>query len=93
MDLILLQPGDADVFTGLHTATSGESLIEGSAWGASELKLGSCIELVSIHQGMKQQITTDLSNAARTSGRPVIAKSYVETLLYSYIVEDLIIVP
>lgn len=74
MDLILLQPGDADVFTGLPTATSGESLIEGSAWGASELKLGSCIELVSIHQGMKQQITTDLSNAARTSGRPVMTE-------------------
>jgi type VI secretion system secreted protein Hcp len=31
-----------------------------------------CIELVSINQGLKQQITTDVSNSARTSGRPII---------------------
>ncbi len=31
-----------------------------------------CIELVSVNQGMKQQVTTDVSNSARTSGRPII---------------------
>lgn len=74
MDLILLQPGDADVFAGLNTEANSAGLIGGTAWAETELKLGSCIELVSIHQGMKQQITTDVSNAARTSGRPAISE-------------------
>jgi type VI secretion system secreted protein Hcp len=27
-----------------------------------------------VHQGMKQQVTTDVSNSARTSGRPIITE-------------------
>ncbi|MFO6419198.1 type VI secretion system tube protein Hcp [Hylemonella sp. W303a] len=38
------------------------------------LRPGGYIELVSVHQGMKQQMTTDVSNSARTSGRPVITE-------------------
>lgn len=69
MDLILLQPGDQSVFS----ATS--SLIDSSQWTtANSGPTGKCIELVSMHQGMKQQVTTDVSNQARTSGRPVITE-------------------
>lgn len=35
--------------------------------------MGQCLELASIHQGMKQQVTTGLSNAARTSRAPLTA--------------------
>lgn len=73
MDLILLRPGNKDVFGGENNWKNGGSLIDGKAWG-DDLNLGQCIELVSIHQGMKQQITTDVSNSARTSGRPVITE-------------------
>jgi type VI secretion system secreted protein Hcp len=34
---------------------------------------GRCIVLTGLSQGMKQQLTTDVSNSARTSGRPVIS--------------------
>ena len=68
MDLILLKPGNKDVFGG-----TSSSMIDGKDWG-KDLNLGDCIELVSIHQGMKQQVTTDVSNRARTSGRPVITE-------------------
>ena len=64
MDLILFQPGDTSVFPPGTTD-----------WATNdELKLGQCIELVSVHQGMKQQVTTDVSNSARISGRPVITE-------------------
>lgn len=77
MDLILFQPGDTSVFpTGTNDWANGGSLIStGADWTASKgLKLGQCIELVSVHQCMKQQVTTDVSNSARTSGRPVITE-------------------
>lgn len=73
MDLILLQPGDADVFGGTNSWDNGGSLID-NTWRDQVLALGECIELVSIHQGMKQQVTTDVSNSARTSGRPIITE-------------------
>lgn len=73
MDLILLQPGDSDVFGGPNNWDNGGSLID-NTWRDSVLALGECIELVSVHQGMKQQITTDVSNSARTSGRPIITE-------------------
>ena len=74
MDLILLQPGDTSVFpTGTNDFDSGGSLVD-NVWRDPALKLGQCIELVSVHQGMKQQVTTDVSNSARTSGRPVITE-------------------
>lgn len=71
MDLILLQPGDPDVFGG----SDAGSLIDGD-WRDDILTITDkpCIELVSIHQGMKQQVTTDVSNRARTSGRPIITE-------------------
>ncbi len=72
MDLILLQPGNADVFGGANGWDNGGSLID-DVW-RGDLKIGQCLELVSIHQGMKQQVTTDVSNSARTSGRPVITE-------------------
>lgn len=73
MDLILLQPGDTKVFPSANGWTTGGSLID-DQWRAADVKLGQCIELVSVHQGMKQQVTTDVSNSARTSGRPVITE-------------------
>lgn len=73
MDLILLKPGNKDVFGGDNSWANGGSLVDGKDWGA-DLNLGQCIELVSVHQGMKQQVTTDVSNSARTSGRPVITE-------------------
>jgi type VI secretion system secreted protein Hcp len=76
MDLILLRPGNAEVFGGkTNSWKDGGSLIDGKKWASGEdFDVGQCIELVSVHQGMKQQITTDVSNSARTSGRPVITE-------------------
>lgn len=74
MDLILFQPGDPSVFPGPNSFSQGGSLIDGKKWMDDSIKLGQCIELVSVHQGMKQQVTTDVSNSARTSGRPVITE-------------------
>ncbi len=62
MDLVLLKPGDTNI--------AGSSLIDGKMEGGNKDELTGCIELVSMHFGMKQQITTDVSNTARTSGRP-----------------------
>ena len=41
------------------------------------------MELVSLHQGqgIQQQLTTDVSNAARTQGRPVIAIALRDALI------------
>lgn len=79
MDLILLEPGNGELVFGKMPDggidSSGGSLID-SAWRDSGAPqgIGRCIELVSLHQGMKQQVTTDVSNSARTSGRPVITE-------------------
>jgi type VI secretion system secreted protein Hcp len=73
MDLILLQPGDQEIFTSDNSYAEGGSLID-NQWRDQVLDLKKCIELVSMHQGMKQQITTDVSNSARTSGRPIITE-------------------
>lgn len=83
MDLILLQPGNKAVFgdNDSNGWTTGGSLIDagpgGTAYGLDDpiaKQFGQCIELVSVHQGMKQQVTTDVSNSARTSGRPIITE-------------------
>lgn len=73
MDLILLQPGDPSV-----ASQSNLTLLQG-AWpiskGATPITgTNPYFELTSLHQGMKQQITTDVSNQARTSGRPIITE-------------------
>ncbi len=76
MDLILLQPGNDEVFGGdANGWDTGGSLIDGEDRDEI-LKIADspCIELVSVHQGMKQQVTTDVSNSARTSGRPIITE-------------------
>jgi type VI secretion system secreted protein Hcp len=84
MDLILLQFG-IDSFTksdGKVSGLSGGSLIDGEAYGddwnaLTKLNAGfnpaNCVELVSINQGIQQQVTTDVSNSSRTSGRPIIS--------------------
>jgi type VI secretion system secreted protein Hcp len=64
MDLILLRPGDPDLIADGGTSPAG-----------LELDIpGPFIELVSVHHGMKQQITADVSNSARTSGRPIVTE-------------------
>ncbi|MGX9697978.1 Hcp family type VI secretion system effector [Janthinobacterium lividum] len=74
MDLILLEPGNPELVFG-KTPDGGSAGID-AIWrdGGALQDLGPCIELVSLHQGMKQQMTTDVSNSARTSGRPVITE-------------------
>jgi len=79
MDLILLQPGDKSIFPNDNSWAHGGSLID-KEWrsmpsiAGKTVDFGNCIELVSVHQGMKQQVTTDVSNSARTSGRPIITE-------------------
>lgn len=77
MDLILLEPGDTSLVFGNEKNDwgTGGSLIDDQWRDKDALNgIGSCLELVSMHQGMKQQMTTDVSNSARTSGRPVITE-------------------
>ena len=81
MDLILLEPGDTSIFGNANNWSNGGSLIDNN-WSSvaglvnplTKKPIGQCIELVSVHQGIKQQLTTDVSNSARTSGRPVITE-------------------
>lgn len=76
MTIILLEPGNPDLFGAADNWPSIPA--------AEGLAIGPCIELVSVHQGMKQQVTTDVGNAARTSGRPVVTEftcvKYVDNL-------------
>jgi|TARA_B110000967_G_C18641247_1_gene438613 type VI secretion system secreted protein Hcp len=82
MDLVLLKPGLDEL--------EGASLIDGVVMESGE-DLTGCIELVSMNFGMQQQMTTDVSNAARTSGRPsmndITAVKYLDKtspLLYKH---------
>ncbi|MCC2604307.1 Hcp family type VI secretion system effector [Planctobacterium marinum] len=61
MDLVLLKPGRQEL--------AGASMIDGELMTSGE-DLSGCIELVSMGYGFKQQMTTNVSNSARTSGRP-----------------------
>ena len=79
MDLILLEPGNKDIFGGDNSWANGESLIDNKddiwqGFAPPSKNLGQCFQLLSVHQGMKQQITTDVSNSARTSGRPIVTE-------------------
>ncbi|MEM7358185.1 MAG: type VI secretion system tube protein Hcp [Pseudomonadota bacterium] len=67
MDLVLLQPGNPDI---ISEAGEGGSLIAGTVNNIDGVNLEGCVELLSYHYSMKQQMTTDVSNSARTSGRP-----------------------
>ncbi|GAB4062667.1 type VI secretion system tube protein Hcp [Uliginosibacterium sediminicola] len=73
MDLILLQPGDSSLL-GTAPIAADSHLTTDQAWRTQLPELGPCIELISLHQGMKQQMTTDISNSARSSGRPVVTE-------------------
>ena len=73
MDLILFQPGDPTFIAG-NAPNSATNLLLDTATGAAMPAPGSCIELISLHQGMKQQITTDVCNGTRSSSRPVITE-------------------
>ena len=64
MDLVILKPGASDIFNAETTA----SLVDGDILDSGEDTPGG-IELVSCNWGMHQQMTTDVSHAARTSGR------------------------
>ena len=78
MDLILLEVGDADLINSSACLTTGNALLLDDNGDNIGEKFGidtdRCIELVSIKQGIQQQMTTDVSNAARTSGRPTISE-------------------
>ena len=63
MDLVLMKA------PALEADASWLSLIDGDIQMAGE-DLTGCMELVSCNYGMHQQMTTDVSNQARTSGRP-----------------------
>ena len=73
MDLIILRPGKSDII-GEDSSTYIDNIADKTWLRDPIFKFDKCLELVSIHQGMKQQITTDVSNKARTSGRPVITE-------------------
>ncbi len=73
MDLILLKPGNPNIV--------GENLIEGPFRGVSNASMkapenpndkNQAIQLLSLAYGLAQQTTTDVSNTARTSGKPNI---------------------
>lgn len=95
MDLILLQPGCPDVI-GPNEDSWEDSWEDSSRSPAKDAgdkipDIGKCIELVSMSQGIKQQITTDVLKSARTSGRPAITDftcvKYVDKVsvtLYDY---------
>ncbi len=72
MDLILFKPGIDDIITG--EGKNGSSTYIDNEWRQDILDFQNCMELVSVHHGMKQQITTDVSNKSRTSGRPIITE-------------------
>jgi type VI secretion system secreted protein Hcp len=69
MDLILLEPGSKDIFS-----ADPNDITSDQEAGRPDFDLKHCIELVSVHHGLKQQIAEDVSNAARTSGRPTITE-------------------
>jgi type VI secretion system secreted protein Hcp len=74
MDLVLLKPGNTSLWSedGLPASQIEGDLYLGESDG-SDSDLTGCIELVSLSYGMAQQMTTDVSNSARTSGRPTLS--------------------
>lgn len=75
MDLVLLQFGDnsfqnssIDGFVGVDNWQAVTNSV-----GDANFDLNKCVELISMTQGIKQQLTTDVSNSARTSGHPVVS--------------------
>jgi type VI secretion system secreted protein Hcp len=67
MDLIIMQPGDPAILSSVSRPSLGVP-------AKPDFMTGEGFELVSLHQGMKQPMSTDITNSARTSGRPVITE-------------------
>ncbi len=69
MDLILLQPGNADDIIGDYSSSPIDyqvrDLVE---------RFGKCIKLVSFHYDVKQPITVDVGNRTPPPGRPAITE-------------------
>lgn len=79
MDLILLQPGNTSIIGSAGTSTNGfqtgGSLIDSSFTDINPLvSPGQSIELVSIHQGIKNQPAIDVSAMDHTKHRPLITE-------------------
>jgi len=74
MDLILLQPGDPDFIPATNDETGG-SLID-PQWQDAGLNLGRCLELVSVHQGirLKTAITGEQAHDNAAASRPIITE-------------------
>lgn len=74
MDLILLQPGDPDFIPATDGVTGG-SLID-PQWQDAGLNLGPCIELVSVHQGIRLRtaITGEQTQDKAAADRPIITE-------------------
>lgn len=76
MQLILLQPDSWDHPSSANNITSGLTLPLFNFMNQPDNHVGiipgQCMLLTGFSQGMKQQLTTDVSNSARTSGRPVV---------------------
>ncbi|MEZ4892812.1 MAG: type VI secretion system tube protein Hcp [Saprospiraceae bacterium] len=74
MALILLQPGTTTIFGTNKNTWPPEPGWLNQLNEQDRLTLGKqpCFELLSLQHGMQQQLSNDVSNSARTSGRPVI---------------------
>ena len=82
MDLVLLKPGSVEL--------AGTGSIDGEQMEVGD-DLAGCLELVSIHFGMRQQVITGASNSGSSTDRPVLqditAIKYVDErspLLYKH---------
>lgn len=73
MDLILLQPGDPEALAG-HADPALVARLAGGGWEDSVIDPARCIALVSVQQGMRLSLTTDISTSARTVGRPSVTE-------------------
>ncbi|MNR99680.1 hypothetical protein D3C72_309200 [compost metagenome] len=91
MDLILLEPGDPDLIPA--TGDEADAGLIAPQWHMDRLKLGRCIKLVSLHQGMLQKIaiSTEQDHASAAKTRPIITEmtcvKYVDknsVTLYEY---------
>ena len=73
MDLILLQPGDPEALGG-HADPALAERLAGGGWEDSVIDPARCIALLSVQQGMKLSLATDISTSARTVGRPSLTE-------------------
>lgn len=69
MDIVLLEPGDPAILSD-DDAKQADSLI-GEQWHDNNLKMGKCIALVSLHDGILQAITADKASITTTKNHPI----------------------